>query len=229
MKFAAVVQTEGRLGNGGFPIPHTPYERCGFDPRRPRHQRVNKRIDGRAYGLKPKDLVGVPWMLAFALRAQGWYLRQDIIWAKPNPMPESVTDRCTKAHEYIFLLSKSERYYFDQDAILEPVSPNTHARVSQDVAAQIGSERAHAGGKTNGNMKAVVRSPKITAEGSGIKNNQSFIDAVALQVTERNKRSVWTVTTQGFKEAHFATFPTRRNSRVVRDADTRRSNERTHR
>jgi DNA modification methylase len=169
---------------------------------------VNKRIDGRAYGLKPKDLVGVPWMLAFALRAQGWYLRQDIIWAKPNPMPESVTDRCTKAHEYIFLLSKSERYYFDQDAILEPVSPNTHARVSQDVAAQIGSERAHAGGKTNGNMKAVVRSPKITAEGSGIKNNQSFIDAVALQVTERNKRSVWTVTTQGFKEAHFATFPT---------------------
>jgi DNA modification methylase len=108
-------------------------------------------------GLKAKDLVGVPWMLAFALRADGWYLRQDIIWSKPNPMPESVTDRCTKSHEYMFLLSKSERYYFDQEAILEPVSPGTHDRLSQDVQNQIGSERAHAGGKTNGNMKAVGR------------------------------------------------------------------------
>lgn len=108
-------------------------------------------------GLKPKDLVGIPWMLAFALRADGWYLRQDIIWSKPNPMPESVTDRCTKSHEYLFLLSKSERYYFDQEAILEPVSPGTHDRLSQDVQNQIGSERDHAGGKTNGNMKAVGR------------------------------------------------------------------------
>lgn len=106
-------------------------------------------------GLKPKDLCGIPWRVAFALQDDGWWLRQDIIWSKPNPMPESVTDRCTKAHEYLFLLSKSERYYFDQGAILEDCSPNTHARLSQDVQAQIGSERVP--GKTNGNMKAVAR------------------------------------------------------------------------
>ena len=101
-------------------------------------------------GLKPKDLCGIPWMVAFALRADGWYLRQDIIWHKPNPMPESVTDRCTKSHEYIFLLTKNERYFYDQDAILEPVSMSTHARLSQDVQSQIGSERANGGGKLTG-------------------------------------------------------------------------------
>lgn len=109
---------------------------------------------------KPKDLVGMPWMLALALRADGWYLRSDIIWSKPNPMPESVTDRPTKAHEYIFLLSKSQRYYYDAEAILEPVSENTHMRLAQNVAAQIGSTRANGGAKTNGNMKAVGRRPK---------------------------------------------------------------------
>ena len=109
-------------------------------------------------GLKPKDLVGTPWRVAFALQADGWYLRQDIIWHKPNPMPESVTDRCTKAHEYIFLLSKNGRYYFDQESILEPCSPGTHARFSQaNLENQVGSERAHAGGKTNGNMNPVAR------------------------------------------------------------------------
>lgn len=114
-------------------------------------------------GLKPKDLVGMPWRIAFALQADGWYLRQDIIWHKPNPMPESVRDRCTKAHEYIFLLAKSGRYYFDQEAILEPVSPNTHARLAQNVAEQIGSVRANGGAKTNGNMKAVARAPSNKA------------------------------------------------------------------
>jgi DNA modification methylase len=156
---------------------------------------------------KAKDLVGIPWMLAFALRADGWYLRQEIIWHKPNPMPESVRDRCTKAHEQIFLLSKQPRYYYDAEAITEPVSPNTHARISQDVMAQVGSARAHAGGKTNGNMKAVIRSPKLQEPGSGIKNNSSFANAVCMPVARRNKRSVWTVTTKPFKEAHFATFP----------------------
>src|SRR5258708_33581828 len=92
---------------------------------------IEKRIDFP--GLKPKDLCGMPWRVAFALQADGWYLRSDIIWAKPNPMPESVTDRCTKAHEYLFLLSKRERYYFDQEAILEDASANTHARLAQDV------------------------------------------------------------------------------------------------
>jgi DNA modification methylase len=155
--------------------------------------------------LKEKDLVGIPWMVAFALRADGWYLRSDIIWHKPNPMPESVTDRCTKAHEYIFMLSKSERYYWNQHAILEPVSENTHARLSQDVEKQVGSARANGGAKTNGNMKAVGR--KLAAAGSGTKNNESFNAACCLTVSERNKRSVWTVTTQPYKGAHFATFP----------------------
>ncbi len=115
---------------------------------------IGRRTPG---SLKPKDLCGVPWRVAFALQADGWYLRQDIIWHKPNPMPESVTDRCTKSHEYLFLLSKSERYYFDQEAILEAVSPNTHARLSQDVQNQIGSARANGGAKTNGTMKTVGR------------------------------------------------------------------------
>lgn len=168
--------------------------------------------------MKAKDLVGIPWMLAFALRADGWYLRQDIIWAKPNPMPESVTDRCTKSHEYLFLLSKSARYYFNQEAILEPVSVNTHARLSQDVQAQIGSDRVP--GNTNGNMKAVARA-KVNGkyEGTAKQNGQkrlaqareAFREATGLHDgyfgDNRNKRSVWTVTTQPYSEAHFATFP----------------------
>ena len=132
--------------------------------------------------LKGKDLIGIPWMLAFALRADGWYLRQDIIWHKPNPMPESVQDRCTKAHEYIFLLSKSEKYYYDIDSIREPLAASSVARLAQPtLEQQAGSDRVP--GKTNGNMKAV---------GSG---------------ETRNKRSVWTVTTKPYKGAHFATFP----------------------
>lgn len=177
----------------------------------------SNRVAG-AEGLKSKDIVGQPWRLAFALQDAGWYLRQDIVWHKPNPMPESVRDRCTKAHEYIFLLTKSEKYYFDQEAILEPVSLNTHARLSQDVQNQIGSERANGGAKTNGNMKAVCR--KVypgTGVGFGrgydevakprVKNNESFDSAMAIMPTERNKRSVWTIPTESFKGAHFATFP----------------------
>jgi site-specific DNA-methyltransferase (cytosine-N4-specific) len=182
-------------------------------------------------GLKPKDLIGMPWRMAFALQEDGWWLRQDIIWSKPNPMPESVTDRCTKAHEYLFLLTKSARYFYDQEAISELCSPATHARLAQNVEAQIGSERAHAGGKTNGNMKAVGRSSwnglqfhdgknalihpnvgknrKMAETGSGTKNNDSFNAACCLLVERRNKRSVWEVATEPFSEAHFATFPTK--------------------
>ena len=131
---------------------------------------------------KPKDLIGIPWRVAFALQADGWYLRQDIIWNKPNPMPESVTDRCTKAHEYIFLLSKSPKYYFDHEAIKEPMADSAIIRLNQkNLANQIGSDRVPF--KTNGPMKAVG------------------------DTETRNKRSVWTVTTKPFKGAHFATFP----------------------
>ena len=158
-------------------------------------------------GLKPKDLIGMPWRVAFALQDDGWYLRSDIIWHKPNPMPESVTDRPTKSHEYIFLMSESSQYFYDAEAIMEPVSKNTHLRISQNVAAQVGSDRAHAGGKINGNMKAVIRTPKQQEPGKGIRNNDSFNNATCLPVLERNKRTVWTIPTQGYSEAYFATYP----------------------
>lgn len=168
----------------------------------------------RCEGLKQKDLIGIPWMLAFALRADGWYLRQDIIWSKPNPMPESVTDRCTKAHEYIFLLSKSERYFYDQEAVKEPASPASIARWNQDIENQTGSDCVP--GKTNGNMKAVGgKGGKNAFRGQGHQRdsdtgpaNREGRDMQNVGASEtRNKRSVWTVATVPYKGAHFATFP----------------------
>lgn len=162
-------------------------------------------------GLKPKDLIGIPWRVAFALQADGWYLRQDIIWHKPNPMPESVTDRCTKSHEYIFMLSKSVRYYYDQDAIKEPATQSSIARLSQDIAKQAGSARVP--GKTNGPMKAVGCGTKIDKQRGHSRRHDGFNDRWdAMEKAEqcsgmRNKRSVWTVATQPCKEAHFATYP----------------------
>jgi DNA modification methylase len=128
-------------------------------------------------GCKPKDLIGIPWMLAFALRADGWYLRQDIIWHKPNPMPESVRDRCTKAHEYIFLLSKSERYFFDHEAIKTPVKEDWGSR-----------------NRTDG---------KYHNEGSGLSPHRGL----EKNYQTANRRSVWSVATRPYKGAHFATFP----------------------
>lgn len=132
-------------------------------------------------GIKRKDLIGIPWMLAFALRADGWYLRQDIIWHKPNPMPESVRDRCTKAHEYIFLLSKSERYFFDSEAMKE----------------QAVSEKP-AGNKTH---KYVGTGDPKNATKEGL------VKLAGVEWETRNRRSVWTVATRPYKGAHFATFP----------------------
>lgn len=163
-------------------------------------------------GLKPKDLVGIPWMVAFALRADGWYLRQDIIWHKPNPMPESVTDRCTKAHEYIFLLSKSEKYHCDMDAIAEDCAASSLERWDQDIDGQAGSNRVP--GKTNGTMKAVGGPRKVNGGASFGKQNHDASGTGAQSRTyerhpyeKRNRRSVWTVPTKSFREAHFATFP----------------------
>jgi DNA modification methylase len=144
--------------------------------------------------IKHKDLVGIPWMLAFALRADGWYLRQDIIWHKPNPMPESVTDRCTKSHEYIFLLSKSPKYYFDNKAIQEDAKTAPGATWQERKAA----------GATAGNMivgDGVRNGTQRVVHGKGVTSNLTRQDG------KRNKRSVWTVTTRPFKGAHFATFP----------------------
>ena len=165
-------------------------------------------------GMKPKDLIGIPWMLAFALRADGWYLRQDIIWHKPNPMPESVTDRCTKAHEYIFLLSKSERYFFDSEAMKEPAALSSISRWAQDVDSQRGSDRVP--GKTNGAMKA-VGGPRSKPRKQNSTNDSFVPGAMAhsglhregseREPETRNRRSVWTVATRPYTGAHFATYP----------------------
>jgi DNA modification methylase len=149
----------------------------GVGANRPEAQNSVARI-GNPFGCKTKDLIGIPWMLAFALRADGWYLRQDIIWHKPNPMPESVRDRCTKAHEYIFLLSKSERYFFDSEAMREP-----------------------------GVIPAGTKAAKGSAERQAQSGVNARPPEYKVYDGMRNRRSVWTVNTRPYKGAHFATFP----------------------
>jgi len=212
--------------------------------------------------MKTKDLCMVPNRFAIAMQDAGWWVRSEIIWAKPNPMPESVKDRPAGAHEKIWLFTKSGKktrwrardtnewsddpdeserlpapseefpdatvprwqafdYYYEADAVTQPVSKNTHARLSQDVMNQVGSARANGGKKTNGNMKAVARKHKNldrdkphSFHKARIKDNDSFNSALALPVTERNLRNyepapvdVWNIPTASFSEAHFATFP----------------------
>jgi DNA modification methylase len=185
--------------------------------------------DGKHPFIKPKDLIGIPWMVAFALRNDGWYLRQDIIWQKPNPMPESVTDRCTKSHEYIFILTKSARYFYDFQAILEPANydgrkdtvmkgspkyqngfaPTDHQ--PQSLAVD-GHERwsrkmppigkKHASHRNRGESAEPIRdhSGNLDADGNLLGHELDGVPA-------RNKRDVWTVPTRPYKGAHFATFP----------------------
>ena len=141
-------------------------------------------------GLKNKDLVGIPWRVAFALQADGWWLRQDIIWHKPNPMPESVTDRCTKAHEYIFLLTKSAKYFYDSEAVKE-----RGAMVAGDSAGSSQRDTQETHGLGGGNSGINLAKQKLAAE----LQEKGY--------STRNKRSVWTVTTKPFRGAHFATFP----------------------
>lgn len=147
-------------------------------------------------GLKTKDLIGIPWMLAFALRADGWYLRQDIIWHKPNPMPESVTDRCTKSHEYIFLLSRSKKYFYDHASI------RTHGKNPEDDQRRITRANNRVDSKVNGIRQ--VRIPRNGVDSKG--GNQGQSEGIPTY-EKANKRSVWSVPTSGYKEAHFATFP----------------------
>jgi len=145
-------------------------------------------------GLKPKDLIGVPWLVAFALRADGWYLRSDIIWHKPNCMPESVTDRPTKSHEYLFLLSKSQRYYYDAEAIKEECVP-------YEVERRLREEKQHLVSRYDLKCEGQAHAPSLK---SGMRSNERKSDYVK---SGRNKRTVWTIPTRPYKEAHFATFP----------------------
>jgi DNA modification methylase len=140
-------------------------------------------------GLKPKDLIGIPWRFAFAMQERGWYLRQDIIWAKPNPMPESVTDRCTKSHEYIFLLAKKPKYYYNNEAIKEEASPESIARTKRGVS------------DTHKNVNGAPGQTKHSM------NQPRAYDPERETADKRNKRSVWTVNTKPYKEAHFAVYP----------------------
>jgi DNA modification methylase len=149
---------------------------CAFD-----------RPDKLPPGLKPKDLVGIPWRVAFALQADGWYLRSDIVWNKPNPMPESVTDRPTKAHEYIFLLSKIPRYYYDADAVREAYNPETLGRYSYDFQGTAPTCRQGDGDISRRLREYGPREPNPSG---------------------RNRRTVWTVATEPYPDAHFAVYPT---------------------
>ena len=182
-------------------------------------------------GFAPKQLIGIPWRLAFGLQADGWYLRQDIIWAKPNPMPESVTDRCTKSHEYLFLLSKSAKYYFDHEAIKEPCvqderrpsfrggaycNNSTFDNAEGGKSTDTGNIRTSWKGSKFHDGKNLINHPNVGMNHRELRSDiesrhRSSIDGgqsmEAAPNGTRNKRDVWTVATQPFKEAHFATFP----------------------
>lgn len=154
---------------------------AGFQPKQSTNSQAGTLKRKRLSGFKPKDLLGIPWRVAFALQADGWYLRSDIIWHKPSPMPESVTDRPTKAHEYVFLLTKSARYYYDAEAIKEK------------------------SGFEAGTIRRAFTSPRATAMGRNPSGNE--VDGWVTETGGRNKRSVWTIASQGYSGAHFATFP----------------------
>ena len=153
------------------------YAKQSFSKTRQDLPMKNPKRANRLEGFKDKELMGIPWMLAFALRADGWWLRQDIIWHKPNPMPESVRDRCTKSHEYIFLFAKARDYYYDNEAIKEPVKQDWGTR-----------------DRSKG---------KYHNEGTGLQPHSGLTKSY----TKKNKRSVWTVNKKPYKGAHFATFP----------------------
>jgi len=186
------------------------------------HRGANRGNDHAAGGrvvaggyLKSKDLCMIPHRLAIALQDDGWWVRSDIVWAKPNPMPSSVKDRPAVSKEYVFLLAKSERYFFDDVAIMEPLADSSRERLDQDVERQSGSDRAHAGGKSNGRMKAVCDS-RFNFRRGGVKGNsvpgqkpqfRSDRPDTGLDPRGRRCRDVWTIPTAAFRESHFATFP----------------------
>lgn len=181
----------GRAGNNpDYYGKHKMFGKTGWDPG------IFGKPQPVPNGLKPKDLIGQPWRLAFALQADGWYLRSDIIWHKPNPMPESVTDRPTKSHEYLFLLSKQGQYFYDAEAVKESSGNNTHSK----------------GNKLN---------PPIEAAGIGHKDWHKTTSGI---LPYRNRRTVWTVATQPFPEAHFATFPEKLVEPCIRAGTSERGN-----
>jgi DNA modification methylase len=177
----------------------------GVDPKQPARRPGLRPQDVAIEGVKRKDLVGIPWRFAFAAQADGWWLRSDIVWSKPNPMPESVTDRPTKAHEYVFLLTKSERYFYDADAVREPASylqPNSPDSISSPYGQGF-TRRAKGNAKT---FRGGIYTGGKSFDNDGQMERDSHGNAPN-DTLSRNKRSVWTIATAPFPEAHFATFP----------------------
>lgn len=177
---------------------------------------ISKRV--QADNLKPKDMLGLPWRLVFALQDAGWYLRMDIVWAKNAPMPESVTDRPTRAHEYIFLLSKSKTYFYDYVAIMEPTVGSAHSRgngVNPKAALWQKPDRLEAAaGRLRNRHQRVIDEP-VNGKQPKPRQNESFSAAVKGLVEKRNARSVWTISSEPYADAHFATFPTEIPARAI--------------
>lgn len=211
-----VLKTDGVLWlNMGDCYAGAPRRDEGFNARwHGKHFLTDKQGDTARSGpqrmpsLKPKNLIGQPWRVAFALQADGWYLRQEIIWHKTQAMPESVKDRPTRSHEQLFLLAKSERYYYDAEAIKEPASPDTHARYARGLSgasAHLGNQTIS---KTFEHMRKPGVTPKSAERASGIKANEDFHANCSKGIVDRvNKRSVWSLGTAAYPEAHYATFP----------------------
>lgn len=178
--------------------------RADGDVRDDGHSRRNRNGAGAVAGCKPKDLIGIPWRVAFALQADGWYLRSDIIWHKPNPMPESVTDRPTKAHEYLFLLAKSDRYYFDSDAFKEP-----QVKGASGSEFHTGKTGEHQQGRASTKPRKSGNKERPYGGGPGKRPDDHLGSGVPWEDVDgmRNRRTVWTIPTHPFRGAHFATFP----------------------
>jgi DNA modification methylase len=182
---------------------------------RVRHCEPDKRIK-LCSGYKPKDLIGIPWMVAFALRGDGWWLRSDIVWAKPNPMPESITDRPTRSHEYIFLLSKSARYFYDHEAMREKPSEALIKQIGQGyngkavkdyLGASVQDASATKSRIIQNYRNRIDKQRGHSRRHSGFNDKWDALTPAEQGLCGRNKRDVWTVATSGFKGAHFATFP----------------------
>ena len=220
-----VLRPEGTLWlNLGDTFQNAKGQAHGVDPKQPARRHGLRPNDRVIPGYKAKDLVGIPWMVAFALRADGWYLRSDLIWAKPNPMPESVQDRPTRAHEYVFLLTKAARYYYDAAAIRTPYVASTLKQFEQGYRGQATKDFAVNGAQNASAVKSrIVARGREEYDGKWAEADPQDASRRLLLNTARkraagaphdtthgvgaNARSVWTITPKPFREAHFATFP----------------------
>jgi DNA modification methylase len=216
--YAATTKGTGGVGSSGLMRDGRPESgRGSADAANGRAHFASRRFD--LGDIKPKDLIGIPWMVAFALRGDGWWLRSDIVWAKPNPMPESVTDRPTRSHEHVFLLTKNSRYFYNQEAAREPLTESSLSRLGQpNYENQAGSDRANGGAKTNGKMKAVAAhfGGRLKSQINDQTRLASGNEWAQDPATGANWRDVWSIATAPFRDAHFAVFPAELAERCIK-------------